>query len=119
MGSFNMKINPQTEKELKDLKLEKPQDSMGVTQMIKEELLQAGDLFSDKKSLDGTLGKAQEKRESFKKTMNSKEINELFEEETRVLMGSFKEEQLQGSFKRPGTTGVGARPSNKRRANRP
>ena len=95
MGSLNMKINPQTEKELKDLKLEKPQDSMGVTQMIKEELLNAGDLFSDKKSMDGTLGKTQEKRESFhKKTMNSKEINELFEEEANNLMGSFKEEQL-------------------------
>ena len=85
--------------------------------MIKEELLQTDKLFTDRKSEDDTVGKAQQmresfkKRESFKETMKTNELNQLFEEETKVLMGSFEDQRRPTDQRRPGTTGVGARPS--------
>ena len=56
--------------------------------MIKEELLETGKIFSDGKSESGTIRKAHEKRESFKETIGTKELNDLFEEETKIMMGS-------------------------------
>ena len=78
--------------------------------MIKEELLETGKLFLDGNSERGTIREAHEKRASFKETMGTKELNELFEEETKIMMGSLKENQISTGSKRPGTTGVGARP---------